>query len=149
MVPFQRIARTDPGRSALMKRVRRRDTLPEIKVRRILTSVGARYRVNVSGLPGSPDIANKSRKKAVFVHGCFWHFHAACDRGRIPKSNSDFWASKLEGNRKRDLVKVRQLGELGFDVLEVWECELGDEALLRARLRRFWVTEGRTTTANE
>jgi len=124
-------------RSALMKRVRQRDTEPEWAVRRSLWSIGARYRVNVRGLPGSPDVANRARRKAIFVHGCFWHFHEGCDRGRLPKRNRAFWKKKLEGNRARDASKVEQLGALGFDVLTLWECELADEALL-SRLHDFW-----------
>lgn len=132
---------TDPARSALMKKVRQRDTKAEINVRRILTSIGARYRINVSGLPGRPDVANKARRKAVFVHGCFWHFHEDCGRGRVPKRNREFWLSKLTSNRERDLRQTLELESLGFDVLVVWECNLQDEAALEARLERFWYSE--------
>jgi DNA mismatch endonuclease (patch repair protein) len=129
---------TDPGRSALMKRVRQRDTGPELAVRRILISLGARYRVNVSGLPGSPDVANRSRGKALFVHGCFWHFHQDCVRGRIPKRNRAFWKEKLIANRRRDENKKKALVNLGFDVLVLWECELVDAIGLRESLQEFW-----------
>lgn len=125
-----------------MSRVRREDTEPEQAVRRLLWDAGGRYRLNVSGLPGSPDIANKSRAKAIFVHGCFWHFHQACDRGTIPDRNRSYWKSKFRKNRERDRRKVEQLREAGFDVLVVWECELDDPRKLRRRLADFWFDGG-------
>jgi len=128
----------DPARSSLMKKVRQRDTSAEVAVRRLLHGVGARFRINVRGLPGTPDIVNKSRKKAVFVHGCFWHYHEDCPRGRIPKNNRDFWIEKLEGNRARDQRKRGDLEDLGYNVCTVWECELTDEDRLRRKLARFW-----------
>ena len=130
--------RTTAARSALMKRVRRERTSPEQKVCKLLWSLGARYRRNVSDLPGTPDVANKSRRKAVFVHGCFWHFHDGCRSGRVPHRNRSFWATKLEGNRQRDRRKLRSLRALGYDVLVVWECEIACAEELRQRLRSFW-----------
>lgn len=121
-----------------MKKVGRADTAPERSVRRLLWHSGARYRVNVDDLPGSPDIANKSRAKAVFVHGCFWHFHQECDKGRIPERNRDYWKNKFERNRERDRRKSRALRQQGFDVLTVWECELAQPAELQHRLADFW-----------
>jgi len=119
-----------------MKRVRQEGTAPELRVRKALTSIGARYRVNVRGLPGRPDIANRKRRKAIFVHGCFWHFHSECGRGQIPTRNRDFWEGKLRANRARDDAKREALKSSGFKVLIVWECEL-EEAELIARLRDF------------
>ena len=130
--------RTTPERSLLMQRVRRRGTTPELKVRQILTELGARYRLNVEGLPGSPDIANARWKKAIFVHGCFWHFHQACGRGRIPERNRTFWTGKLEKNVERDQRKIDALRARGYDVLVVWECELRSYDALRERLREYW-----------
>ena len=127
------------GRYELMDG-QQRVTAPELAVRRILTSLGAHYRVNVRGLPGRPDIANKSRRKAVFVHGCFWHFHEDCARGRLPSRNRSFWESKLRRNRERDAEKVQALVGEGFDVLVVWECELADPQILCGKLERFWAT---------
>lgn len=121
-----------------MKRVRREGTEPELRVRRLLWDTGARYRVNVSDLPGSPDIANKSRGKAIFVHGCFWHHHMECARGRIPSRNETFWSEKLKRNKRRDAAKRAALEEHGFEVLVVWECELDDPVGLQQRLRDFW-----------
>lgn len=129
---------TTAERSSLMQRVRREGTEPEMKVRRLLWDTGARYRVNVSELPGSPDIANRSRGKAIFVHGCFWHYHQECSRGKVPTRNESFWASKLERNKRRDDKKRAALLNTGFDVLVVWECELDDPLSVQERLREFW-----------
>lgn len=129
---------TTRERSELMKSIRREDTGPEQAVRKLLWRVGGRYRVNVSDLPGSPDIANKSRKKAIFVHGCFWHFHRDCDRGTIPERNRTYWKRKFRKNRERDEQKVKTLAERGFDVLVVWECELNQADKLKVRLEQFW-----------
>ena len=129
---------TTEYRSDLMKRVRQTGTAPELAVRGILAEIGVRYRLNVRGLPGRPDIANKARRKAIFVHGCFWHFHKECGRGKIPERNKDFWAEKLRANRRRDRKKVEALERLGFDVLVIWECELSSPALLKRQLESFW-----------
>jgi DNA mismatch endonuclease, patch repair protein len=129
---------TTPERSALMKRVRQKGTTPESLVRKALSSTGARYRLNVTELPGSPDIANIRKKKAIFVHGCFWHHHEACGRGRFPKRNREFWEDKLRRNVERDRRKAKDLADLGFDVLVLWECELKDSGALRHRLRKYW-----------
>jgi DNA mismatch endonuclease, patch repair protein len=129
---------TTSARSELMRRVRQRGTAPELVVRQVLTRIGARYRVNVRGLSGTPDLANRKRRKAVFVHGCFWHAHRGCPKAKVPKTNSSFWADKLHANRVRDAAKVAGLARLGYDVEVVWECELGDVHSLTERLRRFW-----------
>ena len=129
---------TTPERSALMKRVRQRGTSAELVVRRLLTAVAARYRINVRGLPGTPDIANKARRKAVYVHGCFWHAHPGCARARVPKRNHAFWEDKLQKNVARDRAKRAALETAGFDVLIVWECELKNVDELRERLYAFW-----------
>lgn len=129
---------TTPERSALMKRVRQKGTTPERLVRRELTRIGARYRLNVRELPGSPDIANRRRRKSIFVHGCFWHYHESCGRGRIPTRNHSFWKKKLKRNVERDRRKLTDLDELGFEVLVLWECELKDPDTLRRRLYEYW-----------
>jgi len=121
-----------------MKRVRRRDTTAEISVRVLLRELGIHYRLNVANLPGKPDIAHKGKKKAIFVHGCFWHFHEMCGRGKLPRRNRAFWRDKLEGNRLRDERKTAELMAVGFDVLVVWECELKDPLTLSTRLEDFW-----------
>jgi len=133
----QRLETTEE-RSALMRRVRQRDTAPERAVRQLLWATGARYRTNVTDLPGSPDIANQSRKKAVFVHGCYWHHHGGCDHATVPKRNREFWVQKFRRNQERDRRKERALREMDFDVLVVWACELDAPEGLQRRLESFW-----------
>lgn len=110
--------------SARMKLVRRQGTDLEIVVRRYLWHRGLRFTVNNRDLPGSPDIANRSRRWAVFVHGCFWHGHEGCKLARLPKSNHSFWSHKVRDNRRRDIAKAKQLRALGFVVITVWGCEI-------------------------
>jgi DNA mismatch endonuclease, patch repair protein len=105
-----------------MARVLSKDTGPELSVRRLVHSLGYRYRLHVSELPGTPDLVFPTRKKAIFIHGCFWHRHPRC--GRLPKSNKRFWFSKLEQNRQRDLSNLRKLRRKGWKVLVIWECQL-------------------------
>lgn len=107
-----------------MKAVRQRNTKPEMVVRRLLWRAGARFRLCVRDLPGTPDIANKSARWAVFVNGCFWHGHRNCTLATLPKSNQGFWKTKLAGNRARDARKARALRRLGYKVFMVWQCEL-------------------------
>jgi DNA mismatch endonuclease (patch repair protein) len=109
-----------------MGRIRQRDTAAEIVVGRILRGLGAAYRKNVQGLPGSPDFANRKRKWAVFVHGCFWHRHTSCSRATVPKVNRAFWVEKFARNRMRDAAAIRLLRRGGWRVAVVWECELAD-----------------------
>jgi len=121
-----------------MARVRGRDTKPEMRVRRALHAAGLRYRLHAKGLPGRPDMILPSRRVAVFVHGCFWHRHPdpECKLARLPKSRLDFWLPKLEGNRARDERNKAALEALGWKVVEIWECEIDDDAL-RAAARRI------------
>lgn len=129
-------------RRRMMQAISQRDTPVERLVRRALFREGCRFRANVRGLPGTPDIVNKSRKWAIFVHGCFWHGHAFCNKtkggrkGRVPKTNASWWQKKLMANKKRDRSKARQLRSLGYAVLVVWECE----ALNPPRLRNIVAT---------
>lgn len=128
---------TPAERSERMSRVRGRDTRPEMAVRKLLFSLGYRYRLHDKMLPGTPDIVLPSRRKIVFVHGCFWHRHANCALARLPKSRKAFWGAKLENNRLRDGRVKAALRRLGWSVATVWECQLGDMARLEKRLRRF------------
>jgi DNA mismatch endonuclease (patch repair protein) len=121
-----------------MSRVKQKGTANEIIVRRVLHSVGGRFRVNRRALPGSPDISSERRRKAIFVNGCFWHAHSGCAKATLPKSNAVFWRAKLAANVERDARKIAELRRLNFDVLVVWECELDRIAALRKRLTRFW-----------
>ena len=121
-------------RSAVMRRVKGRDTGPELKLRKLLTRMGLRYRLHRKDLPGSPDVAFMGRKVAVFMHGCFWHGHD-CKRGaRQPKANADYWIDKIGRNRARDAASVAALEAMGWRAVTVWECELKDEAGLEVRL---------------
>lgn len=117
--------------------VRSRDTKPEMMVRRMVHAMGYRYRLHAKDLPGKPDLAFRSRRKVVFVHGCFWHRHPECALARLPKSREDFWLPKLDANRRRDMKNERALRDAGWGVLTIWECELGDVAQLKTRIRGF------------
>lgn len=122
---------TDKETSARLARIPQRDTGPELVVRQIVHSLGHRYRVRNRDLPGSPDLANRRRQWAIFVHGCFWHAHVGCPRATIPKRNREFWKAKLAGNRTRDERVVEVLERDGWKVATVWECELrGPEGVL-------------------
>ena len=116
--------KVDPKRSELMRGVRRNGTALEQEVALICTSLGMRFRKNVKNLPGTPDFANKSRKWALFAHGCFWHHHASCHLAKVPARNAKAWQTKLQGNRRRDARKIRDLKQLGYCVSVVWQCEL-------------------------
>ena len=119
-----------------MQAVKSKDTKPEMVVRRHLHAMGYRYRLHRGDLPGRPDIAFPGRKKAIFVHGCFWHAHA-CRYGRPPKSRRDYWLPKLEKNKTRDTEKRIRLAALGWQVLTVWQCEIKDLDALTASLCSF------------
>ncbi|HRL05256.1 MAG TPA: very short patch repair endonuclease [Brevundimonas diminuta] len=114
---------TPEKRSAVMRRVKGRDTTPEMKVRRLLRGAGIGYRLGGCGLPGRPDVVMKGRRIALFVHGCFWHGHD-CPRGaRQPRSNADYWIAKIDRNRARDDRVTAELQAQGWRVLTLWECE--------------------------
>jgi DNA mismatch endonuclease (patch repair protein) len=111
-------------------------TGPERLVRRFLCSAGLRFRTKNRDLPGSPDVANRSRKWAVFVHGCYWHHHAGCSRASVPTRNRAFWLSKFRDNRRRDRRVVSQLETAGFTVAVVWECQILKPRVLDQKLSR-------------
>lgn len=125
-------------RSAVMRRVRDRDTGPEMIVRRLLRRAGIGYRLGGCGLPGRPDVVMKGRRIALFVHGCFWHGHDCARGGRQPKANADYWRAKIGRNRERDGRNATALRAAGWVVVTVWECDLRDPDLgdrLVGRLR--------------
>lgn len=124
-------------RSKMMASVAQRNTAPELAVRKLLSILGFRYRLHRAGLPGRPDIVFPGRMKIIFVHGCFWHHHSACPRGRMPDSRQEFWVPKLLGNAKRDRRNERRLRKDGWGVMTIWQCQLLDQARLRVRLLRF------------
>ncbi|MCX7584912.1 very short patch repair endonuclease [Phenylobacterium sp. 58.2.17] len=113
----------DPARSALMRRVRREHSTPELIVRRELHGRGLRYRLHVRSLPGSPDLVFPSRRAVVFVHGCFWHRHPGCRATTMPRTRQAFWTDKFERNVERDAKMIAQLKAAGWNVHIVWECE--------------------------
>jgi DNA mismatch endonuclease (patch repair protein) len=120
-----------------MRSVGQKDTAPEIAVRRYLHAAGLRFRLHPPDLPGRPDIVAPRRRTAIFVHGCFWHGHD-CVHGRVAaKSNTAFWAAKIEANRQRDLRKERELRRLGWVVETVWECQCTNRRKLAALARRL------------
>jgi len=133
----QRIDPLSPSeRSARMALVRGKNTKPELLVRGLLYGLGYRYRLHWKTIPGRPDIAFPGRKKAIFVHGCFWHQHG-CGHYKMPQTRTEFWDSKLAANRARDEERIRQLHQLGWESLTVWECELRDLDSLAERLVLF------------
>ena len=126
-------------RSERMRRIRAKDSKAELVVRSLVHRLGYRFRLHRKNLPGTPDIVFPSRKSAIFVHGCFWHRHPDpdCKLARLPKTRLEFWKPKLEGNRKRDLKNQEKLGDLDWDVLEIWECEIRDTELIKEKLVKF------------
>ncbi|WNJ21294.1 very short patch repair endonuclease [Pontibacter sp. G13] len=111
-------------RSRLMGKVKRRDTIPELLVRKYLHAAGYRFRVDVAKLPGRPDIVMRKFKTAIFIHGCFWHGHENCSLFKIPKTRTDWWQAKIDRNRSRDAAAIEALREEGWRVWVIWECEL-------------------------
>lgn len=127
---------TDPARSRIMRSVRSKDTRPEKAVRSLLHSLGYRFRLHLRNLPGTPDIVFPGRRKAVWVHGCYWHGHG-CKKGRLPKSRLEFWAPKIEANRKRDGRDQEAIHAMGWDSLVIWQCQLNARDSLAATLGKF------------
>ena len=128
--------RTPEQRRCIMQAVGTKNTAPELTVRRLLYAMGYRYRLHRKDLPGRPDIAFIGRKKAIFVHGCFWHAHD-CPKGRAPKSRLYYWQPKRQANINRDRTKIEQLESRGWSVLVIWQCEIGDTERLMVRLQNF------------
>ena len=127
-----------------MARIRCKDTKPEIAVRAAVCATGARFRKNVADLPGKPDLANKSRRWAIFVHGCFWHGHG-CSRSSTPKTNAAYWTPKLQRNRERDVKHIAALAGMGFRTLVIWECELASAEALAETIESFFAQAVETT----
>ena len=111
-------------RSEVMSKIRSKNTKPELLLRKALHALGYRYRIHNKLLPGKPDIVFTKYKTAIFVHGCFWHYHSECPEGRIPDTNSKFWQEKLSKNVERDLKHRQALIDQGWKVIVVWECEV-------------------------
>ena len=128
---------TEEQRTRCMSHIRSKNTKPEVAVRKVLYSLGFRYRLHRKDLPGKPDIVLPKKKIAVFVNGCFWHQHKDCKRNFSPKSNTDYWENKLKKNIDRQNRNVRSLEDMGWRVCLIWECEVKDDNLLKRRIRDF------------
>jgi len=124
-------------RSELMSRIRGKNSVPELALRRLVHGLGFRYRLHGRDLPGNPDMVFPARGAVIFMHGCFWHRHTNCSRARMPKSRVAFWTEKLEGNRLRDCRNRRKLRALGWRVLVVWECQLNNPEKLSILVCKF------------
>ena len=124
-------------RSARMALVRSKDTKPEMIVRRLVHRLGYRYRLHRRDLPGSPDLVFVCSRKAIFIHGCFWHQHRCAAGNRCPKTRVGFWRAKLEGNKARDRRSIAKLRRDGWTVLVLWECEIGNKPVLIGRINAF------------
>lgn len=128
---------TKSERSRRMALIRGKDTKPEIAVRKLIHSMGYRYRLHRADIPGKPDLVFGPRRKVIFIHGCFWHCHSGCKNARMPKSKIEFWKPKLESNAKRDKRVRWLLRKQGWKTMTIWECEVKDERRLRSAVRKF------------
>lgn len=122
-------------RSDVMSRIRSKNTKPEIDLRSCLHAAGFRFRIHRKDLPGKPDIVLPKYKTVIFVHGCFWHYHANCNEGRIPSTNSKFWQTKLSKTIERDVSHQAALTAAGWQVIIIWECELEGKQRLERTLQ--------------
>lgn len=122
-----------------MQAIKSKDTKPELLVRKIVTQLGYRYRLHRKDIPGKPDLAFIARKKAIFVHGCFWHRHLleSCKIARLPKSNTIYWEEKLSKNATRDAANLEKLNGLGWKYIIIWECELKNSSELTEKIEKF------------
>ena len=124
---------TPSQRHLCMSHIHSRDTKPELLVRRWLWSHGYRYRLNVKGVPGKPDIVMRPYHTAIFVNGCFWHGHEGCCK--IPQTNRDFWVNKIHRNQERDQQNYQVLQDNGWHVIVIWECQLKPNRIKETMLR--------------
>jgi DNA mismatch endonuclease (patch repair protein) len=134
---------TDAVTSARMSRIRKKNTAPELTVRAALRRLGVHYRLHAEELPGTPDIVVRKLRKAIFVHGCYWHRHEGCRLTTTPKNNSEFWVEKFAGNVARDARKESALRALGWDVLVIWQCQTTSQQQLEDTLLAFISPEKR------
>ena len=115
---------SEAKRSQVMSRILSKNTGIEQRVRKMLSTMGYRYRLHVKGLPGRPDIVLRKYNSVIFVHGCFWHLHSKCRDGTVPKTRTQYWSEKLLKNRKRNVKHMKELRRQGWRVLRLWECEV-------------------------
>lgn len=128
---------TAERRSQNMRQIRSQNTAPEVMLRQMLHRCGYRFRLHRKDLPGKPDLVFASRKKVIFVHGCFWHQHPGCREGRVPSSRRDYWAPKLARNQQRDRSAQASLNQQGWEYLVLWECDLKDAGAALKMAQRF------------
>jgi DNA mismatch endonuclease, patch repair protein len=128
--------KTDAATSERLGRIRQHGTSAELLVRKVVTRLGGRYRVTNRDLPGSPDLANRKQRWAIFVHGCYWHSHTGCVKATVPKRNRAFWLAKFAANKRRDAAAMRKLRQLGYKSIVVWECEVRMQRTQR-RIRKL------------
>jgi len=126
-------------RSENMRRIRSKNTIPEIRVRKLIYGMGYRYRLHWDKLPCKPDIIFPGRKKVIFVHGCFWHQHSDinCNYVHKPKSRLNYWLPKLEKNKQRDIKNQNEIEKYGWKYLVVWECQISDTDKFKSKLKNF------------
>lgn len=124
-------------RSAIMASIKGENTKPEVFVRKLVHSLGYRFRLHQKKFPGKPDLVLPRHEKIIFVHGCFWHGHARCSRAALPSTNTQFWQKKILGNKDRDARILRKLNRSGWRVLVVWQCQTRDIEKLTRRLKYF------------
>lgn len=130
---------TGDKRRANMRAIRSKGMKPELKIRRLVHSMGYRYRLHRHDLPGRPDMVFPSRQKIIQINGCFWHQHSdpSCLKAHIPKSNTEYWLPKLEKNKKRDDENLKRLMEMGWKILVIWECELSNNIKIKKIIKSF------------
>jgi DNA mismatch endonuclease (patch repair protein) len=133
----KKLLRTDASTSERMGRIRQSGTEPELTIRRAVATLGLRYTVRNRDLPGSPDLANRTRRWAIFVHGCYWHRHAGCHKATTPRTNTEFWLNKFSRNVARDEAARIELERRGYRVLTFWQCELETSRGVSGRLAKL------------
>ena len=124
-------------RSRNMSAIKSKNTKPEIAVRKLLHSMGYRFRLHSKGLPGSPDIVLPKYKTVIFVHGCFWHRHENCKYASTPKTRQEFWKNKFKANVKRDLEIQEKIKNIGWKYVVIWECEARNIESIEEKIKRF------------
>jgi DNA mismatch endonuclease (patch repair protein) len=124
-------------RSYIMSQIKGKHTKPELLVRKFLFANGFRYRLHVKNLPGKPDIVLPKYKTAILVNGCFWHGHQNCVIYRPPRTNADWWKEKIERNNDKDKKDIKNLLDLGYKVIVIWECELGKKIKLTNLVKKI------------
>jgi DNA mismatch endonuclease (patch repair protein) len=120
-----------------MRHIRSRGMLPELAVRSLVHRMGYRFRLHRKDLPGKPDLVFVSRRRVIFVHGCFWHSHQDCKTAHVPKSNLEYWLPKLQRNQARDRENLKALQAIGWKPLVIWECETVDILRTGQKIKKF------------